>query len=209
MTKRKFTKSNVNETVELVYNYITTYVKENGISPTIRDLCEGTGIKSTSTIHAHLKRLTEAGRIDMGAGKRRALIVTEFEQQRVDQIPLVGKVTAGVPILAHENIESHLPVPAAFYPDSEQMFALEIKGDSMVGAGILDGDYVFVKKQSDARQGEIIVALIEDEATVKTLHRDQGRIVLKPENPNYKLIPFDSEGCQILGVVRGVWRARV
>lgn len=209
MAKRKFTKANVEDTVELVYDYITSFVRENGFSPTVRDLCKGTGIKSTSTIHAHLKRLRESGRIDMEPGKRRALTVTEFENQRVDHIPLVGKVSAGAPILAHENIDSYLPVPAAFYQNPEQMFALKISGDSMIGAGILDGDYVFVKKQSMADFGDIIVALIGDEATVKTLHRDQGRTVLRAENPRYKMIPFDEEGCLILGVVRGVWRSRV
>lgn len=209
MTKRQFTKANVEDTVELVYDYIMSYIKENGFSPTVRDLCKGTGIRSTSTIHAHLKRLRDSGRIEMESGKRRALTLTEFEQQRVDHIPLVGSVTAGAPILAHENIDRYLPVPAAFYPDPEQMFALEIKGDSMIGAGILHGDYVFVKKQSVADFGDIIVALIDDEATVKTLYREQGRTVLKPENPRYKSIPFDQEGCLILGVVRGVWRSSV
>ncbi|HHU12979.1 MAG TPA: transcriptional repressor LexA [Clostridiaceae bacterium] len=209
MTKRKFTKANVDDTVELVYNYITEYIKTNGFSPTVRDLCKGTGIRSTSTIHAHLKRLRDSGRIDMEAGKRRALTIAAFEQQKVDHIPLVGRVAAGVPILAEENIDSYLPVPAAFYTEPEHMFALEITGDSMIGAGILNGDYVFVKKQAGADYGDIVVALIDDEATVKTLAREQGRTVLKPENPSYKTIPFDQEGCLILGVVRGVWRAHV
>lgn len=209
MATHKFTKANVEDTVELVYDYITSFVRENGFSPTVRDLCKGTGIKSTSTIHSHLKRLRDSGRIDMEPGKRRALSITEFENQRVDHIPLVGNVTAGAPILADENIDSYLPVPAAFYQNPEQMFALKIIGDSMIGAGILDGDFVFVKKQSAANFGDIIVALIDDEATVKTLHKEQGRTVLKAENPRYKHIPFDHEGCRILGVVRGVWRSRV
>jgi repressor LexA len=207
--RQRFTKANVEDTRELVYDYIVEFINENGFAPSIREMCEGTGIRSTSTIHSHLKRLQEEGRLTVGRGKRRALTVTELEQKRVDHVPLVGRVTAGAPILADENIERSLPIVADYYRDAEKMFALTVKGDSMVGAAILDGDIVFVREQPVADFGDIIVALIDDEATVKTFHRHEGKIVLKPENPTYDMIAFDKEGCRILGVVVGIWRPNV
>lgn len=206
--KYRFTRANVNETANKVYNYIVDYIVENGYSPSVRDICKGVGVKSTSTVHNHLNRLQNDGRITYSDGKRRAIVVPELEadnSSNVRNAPLIGRVTAGTPILATQNIERNIPIPDYFdkYPD---MYALEVKGDSMEEAAIMDGDIVFVQKQNVAKQGEIVVALIDDEATVKVFSKINGRPYLLPKNSAYSPIPFDYEGCLILGIVRGVLR---
>lgn len=207
MATYRFTRANVDDTVNMIYDYIVVYIKNEGYPPAVRDICNGVGIKSTSTIHGHLKRLQETGRIEYTAGKRRAITVPSLEGERSVSLPVVGQVTAGVPILAEQNIERNLPFPADFFSNDGDVFALKVRGDSMINAAILDGDYVIVKKQSTANTGDIIVALVEDEATVKTLANIEGQIVLQPENPAYDTIPFDRPGCQVLGKVCGVFRA--
>jgi repressor LexA len=206
MATYRFTRANVDDTVNLVYDYIVDYIKKEGYPPAVRDICNGIGIKSTSTIHGHLKRLQETGRIEYTAGKRRAITVPSLEGERSISLPVIGQVTAGVPILAEQNIERNLPFPADFFSNDGDVFALKVRGDSMINAAILDGDYVIVKRQSTANTGDIIVALVEDEATVKTLANIKGQIVLQPENPAYDIIPFDRPGCQVLGKVCGVFR---
>ncbi|NCC48408.1 MAG: transcriptional repressor LexA [Clostridia bacterium] len=193
----------------MIYDFIVEYIQREGYPPAVRDICNGVGIKSTSTIHGHLKRLQESGRIEYTAGKRRAITVPEVEGNRVIALPVIGQVTAGVPILAQENIERTLPLPAEYFSDDGDVFALKIRGDSMIGAAILDGDYVIVRKQSTATPGDIIVALIGDEATVKTLANENGKMFLQPENPAYEPIPFDHADCQVLGKVCGVFRTGV
>ena len=206
MSTYRFTRSNVDDTVNQIYDFIVDYIRREGYPPAVRDICVGVGIRSTSTIHGHLKRLQQAGRIDYSAGKRRAITIPGFESDRVVNLPLVGTVTAGVPILASQNIERTLPFSADFFDDNGNVFALRVRGDSMIGAAILDGDYVIVKKQQAASMGDIVVALIEDEATVKTLANQNGQVILRPENPSYQPIPFDKSECQILGKVCGVFR---
>jgi len=206
MTTYPFTRSNVDDTVNRVYEYIVEYIRDKGFPPAVRDICAGVGIRSTSTIHSHLQRLQQQGKIVYSSGKRRAITVPEQESNRVISLPLVGEVTAGMPIFAQENIERFFPFSADFLPDDRDMFVLKVKGDSMVGAAILDGDYVIVRKQSNARTGDIIVALVGDEATVKKLANVDGQIVLQPQNPAYPLIPFDKPDCQILGKVCGLYR---
>ena len=207
MTTYPFTRSNVDQTVNMIYDFIVEYIRDNGYPPAVRDICTGVGIKSTSTIHSHLQRLQQHGKIVYSAGKRRAISIPEIESERVVHLPLIGEVTAGVPILAHENIDRLLPFPADFLPADSDVFVLKVKGDSMINAAILDGDLVFVRKQSNARTGDIVVALIGDEATVKKLANIDGRIVLQPQNPAYPLIPFDQPDCQILGKVVGLFRS--
>lgn len=209
MATYRFTRANVENTVNMIYDFIVEYIQREGYPPAVRDICNGVGIKSTSTIHGHLKRLQESGRIEYTAGKRRAITVPEVEGNRVIALPVIGQVTAGVPILAQENIERTLPLPAEYFSDDGDVFALKIRGDSMIGAAILDGDYVIVRKQSTATPGDIIVALIGDEATVKTLANENGKIFLQPENPAYEPIPFDHADCQVLGKVCGVFRTGV
>ncbi|NLJ70178.1 MAG: transcriptional repressor LexA [Clostridiaceae bacterium] len=208
--KYRFTRANVDQTSDKIYQFIVKYITENTYSPSVRDICRGVGIKSTSTIHNHLNRLQDEGRITYSDGKRRAIVVPELTELNTDirQAPLIGKVTAGSPILAVENIERNIPIPDYFdrYPN---MYALEVKGDSMIDAAIMDGDIVFVDKQNSANPGDIVVALIEDEATVKTFKIIDNKPFLIPENSAYKPIPFDREGCRILGIVRGVLRVSI
>ena len=206
MNKHPFTRATVEQTVELVYSFLVDYIRKNGYPPSIRDICKGVGIKSTSTVHNHLKRLCALGRIEMKPGKRRAISVPALEQGSERKIPLIGRVTAGLPILASQNIERELSVPAGYFPDSDDMFALSVSGDSMRDAHILDGDIVFVRKQPTAELGQIVVALLDTEATVKRLVSENNHIYLKPENSAYSLIPFEDESYRILGIVRGVFR---
>lgn len=201
-----FTRANVDDTANLIYDFIVAYIREKGYPPAVRDICAGVGIRSTSTIHGHLKRLHEAGRINYSSGKRRAITIPEHQEERPLYLPVVGQVTAGIPILAEENIERTLPFPSGFFSESEDVFALRIKGDSMIGAAILNNDYVIVRRQSSADPGDIIVALVGNEATVKTLANVDGQMMLMPENPAYKPIPFNTEECQVLGKVCGIFR---
>ncbi len=206
MSDRRFTRSNIDETIDLVYRYITGYIDQNGYPPSVRDICQGVGIHSTSTIHGHLKRLNDSGRIEYTAGKRRAITIPARQNAPVVNMPVVGTVAAGIPLLAEQNIERVLPFPAEFLGKAEDTFALKVRGDSMIDAAILDGDYVLVRRQQGAEYGEIVVALLEDEATVKTLVKEKGRIFLRPENSAYRPIPFEGENCRILGKVVGVFR---
>jgi repressor LexA len=206
MSTYRFTRSNVDDTVNQIYSFIVDYIRHEGFPPAVRDICAGIGIKSTSTIHGHLKRLQQSGRIEYSTGKRRAITIPESASSRVIQLPVVGQITAGVPILAEQNIERMLPFPAGFFSDDGDVFALKVRGSSMIGAAILDGDFVIVRRQNAANPGEIIVALVDDEATVKTLAQIDGKAVLKPENPAFSPIPFDRADCRILGKVCGVFR---
>ena len=204
--KNRFTRSNLDQTIELIYEYIVDHIRSEGYPPSVREICAGVGIKSTSTIHSHLKRLQDLGRIEYTPGKRRAIIVPNLQQERVTNLPVLGTITAGLPILAEENIERTLPFSADLFTNGEH-FVLKVRGDSMMNAHILSGDYVIVKRQNAAALGQIIVARIGDEATVKTLVSLDGKMTLRPENPAFSPIPFDQEDCQILGVVTGLFRS--
>ncbi len=203
--KNRFTRSNLDQTVELIYEYIVDHIRADGYPPSVREICSGVGIKSTSTIHSHLKRLQDLGRIEYTPGKRRAIIVPSLQQENVTNLPVLGTITAGIPILAEENIERTLPFSSELFTNGEH-FVLKVRGDSMINAHILSGDYVIVRRQNAAALGQIIVGRIGDEATVKTLVSEDGRMFLRPENPAYSPIPFDHEDCQILGVVTGLFR---
>jgi len=204
--KNRFTRSNLDQTVELIYDYIVFHIRKEGYPPSVREICSGVGIKSTSTIHSHLKRLQDMGRIEYTPGKRRAIIVPDLQQENTINLPVLGTITAGIPILAEENIERTLPFSSDLFSSGEH-FVLKVRGDSMVNAHILHGDYVIVKRQNAAALGQIIVARIGDEATVKTLSAQDGRMYLRPENPAFSPIPFDHEDCQILGIVTGLFRS--
>lgn len=220
-TKREFTRATVDNTLNKIYDYIITFMNEEGYPPSVRDICQGTGIKSTSTVHSHLKRLQTSGKLDYAAGRRRAISINDagttrheigskqdyYGNESIILMPLVGTITAGAPILAQENIERTLPFSADFFSGKGDVFVLKVRGDSMINAAILDGDYVIIQKQNTARVGDYVVALIEDEATVKTLVKVDGKPFLKPENPKYDLIPFYKENCQILGKVIGIFRS--
>ena len=186
-----------------IYDYIISFSAEHGYPPSVREIGAYVGLKSPSTVHFHLKGLESAGLIHKAEGKTRSITVNASEAEAPeDKVPVVGSVAAGSPILAQECIEDYLTFDTDGRPG--EYFALRVRGESMKYAGILPGDLVVVHQQSDARSGEIVVALFEDEATVKTLRRKDGQVWLMPENPDYD--PIDGEGCAILGKVTAVVR---
>ena len=185
-----------------IYDYILSFAQENGYPPSVREIAQHVGLKSPSTVHFHLKGLREAGLISQAEGKTRAITITDGCHNRRDQVPLVGSVAAGSPILAEECIEDYLTFDTQGL--SGEHFALRVLGESMLYAGILPGDLVVVHRQQEARNGEIVVALLEDEATVKTLRRKDGHTWLLPENPDYE--PIDGDRAEILGKVVAVVR---
>lgn len=189
-----------------ILDFLKEEISKKGYPPSVREICSAVGLKSTSTVHGHLERLEKRGLIRRDATKPRAIeILNEnIYQKEIINIPIVGSVAAGQPILAVENIEDRFPLPADFFNSNKNMFMLEVKGDSMIGKGILNGDYLIVEQQQTAKNGEIVVALIEDSATVKTFYKEQDCIRLQPENPDMEPIIVDS--CQILGKVIGVFR---
>ncbi len=183
---------------------IYDYLKEKaqyGIPPSVREICAATGLKSTSTVHAHLRTLEELGYISRQAGLNRSIRIEGTEDSM--QVPIVGRVTAGMPILAVEEIQGYLPYSAR-HAAGKELFALHVDGMSMKNAGILDGDYVIAEKTPTADDGEIVVAMIEDEATVKRLYREKDYIRLQPENPDFD--PICSRDVMILGKVVAVLR---
>ena len=184
-----------------IYDYIVTCVREQGYPPSVREIGEAVGLKSPSTVHFHLKHLEEAGVIEKGAGKGRAITLTTPPMPQ-DKVPVVGNVAAGSPILAEECIEDYLTFDTG--GRSEEYFALRVRGESMINAGILPGDLVVVRRQPTANNGEIVVALLEDEATVKRFSQKNGRVWLLPENDAYS--PIDGTYAQILGKVAAVVR---
>ncbi len=185
-----------------IYDFICDFTQDHGYPPSVREIGQAVGLKSPSTVHFHLKGLENAGVLTKAAGKTRAMTLTEESVPRRDRIPLVGNVAAGAPILAEECVEEYLTYDTGGL--SGEHFALTVRGESMLGAGILPGDLVVVHQQEDARNGDIVVALFEDEATVKTLSRKNGHTWLLPENPAYD--PIDGDHAKILGKVTAVIR---
>ena len=179
---------------EKIMEFLREFTAQNGYAPSIREIMQAVGLQSTATVHYHLKSLNESGEISIDGGKNRAISVVQTKG-----VPIIGVVTAGQPILAVENIEGYIP-----WEQDEECFALRVRGDSMIEAGIFDGDKVIVRPQQTADHGQIVVALLEDEATVKRLHRKDGEIWLMPENPAYQ--PINGTEAQILGIVRAVIR---
>lgn len=183
---------------------IYEFLKERmsyGVPPSVREICAATGLRSTSTVHAHLKTLENAGYITREAGLNRAIRLEG--QKPIAQVPIMGKVTAGLPILAIEEISGYIPFASQQHSDKE-LFALEVHGESMKNAGILSGDYVVAEKTPIAEDGQIVVAMLEDEATVKTFYREPDGIRLQPENPDFD--PIFSTEVSILGRVVAVVR---
>ena len=203
-----------NKSIERVYDYICDYIRVNQISPSVRDICAGVGLKSTASVHTYLKELDNEGRIEYRPGLRRAIIIKQYDEEPAPKVTqlndcrpvyCVGKITAGVPILATEDYSDRFFVSKSVIGDSE-CFMLKVKGNSMINAHILDGDYILVRKQNFCDEGDIIAALIDDEATVKRFGKKNGNPYLFPENDNYSPIPFNKEGCKILGKVVGLHR---
>ncbi|MTI96595.1 MAG: transcriptional repressor LexA [Firmicutes bacterium] len=192
-----------------IYDFIKSEVLKKGYPPSVREIGEAVGLRSSSTVHAHLEKLEAKGYIRRDATKPRAIEITDpdFNQPTATTmvaLPLVGRVTAGEPILAQENVDEYVDVPAGFIKQGSAQFVLKVQGDSMMNAGILDGDMVVVRQQNTADNGEIIVALLEDEATVKRLFIERDHYRLQPENPAYEPILTDS--LTVLGKVTAVFR---
>jgi len=190
-----------------ILNYIKEEILKRGYPPAVREICEAVNLKSTSSVHSHLETLEKNGYIRRDPTKPRAIEICDdsFQMVRTEMVslPVLGQVAAGQPILAEENIENYFTVPAEFVPRGDS-FILNVKGDSMINAGIFSGDQVFVNACNTARNGEIIVALIDDSATVKTYYKENGYIRLQPENDD--MDPIIVDDCQILGKVFGVFR---
>lgn len=167
---------------EKILSYIQSVIRERGYAPSVREIGEAVGLRSTSTVHGHLTRLEKKGLLHRDAMKPRAMGIVDDESiDDVCRIPVIGRVAAGVPILAEENAEAILPLPSDFVGEGE-LFILRVRGESMINAGILNDDYIVVRKQPDARNGEIVVALVDDDATVKRFYKENGHFRLQPEN---------------------------
>ncbi len=190
-----------------ILEFIKQAILEKGYPPAVREICEAVDLKSTSSVHAHLSTLEKNGYIRRDPTKPRAIEICDdtFQMVRTEMVslPVIGTVAAGQPILAEENIESYFPVPAEILPQGES-FILKVKGDSMINVGIYSGDQIFVQSCNTARNGDTVVALIDDSATVKTFYKENGYIRLQPENDSME--PIIVEDCQILGKVYGVFR---
>lgn len=190
-----------------ILEFMKSEILNKGYPPTVRDICEAVHLKSTSSVHSHLETLEKNGYIRRDPTKPRAIEIIDdnfnLTRREMVNVPLVGKVAAGEPILATENIEAYFPIPAEFMPNAES-FMLRVKGESMINAGIFDGDNILVQKQDTARNGDMVVALVDDSATVKTFYKEDGHIRLQPENDT--MDPIIVPDCTILGKVFGVFR---
>ncbi|WP_346910749.1 transcriptional repressor LexA [Faecalicatena orotica] len=190
-----------------ILEYIKSQILERGFPPAVREICEAVSLKSTSSVHSHLETLEKNGYIRRDPTKPRAIEILDdtfnLTRREVVNVPLIGRVAAGEPLLAQENIENYFPIPMEFMPN-KQTFLLTVKGESMINAGILDGDMVLVEQAQTADNGDMVVALIEDGATVKTFYREEGVCRLLPEN-DY-MDPIIVKDVSILGKVIGVFR---
>lgn len=190
-----------------ILEYIKQEIQKKGYPPAVREICEAVHLKSTSSVHSHLETLEKNGYIRRDPTKPRAIEIMDdtfnLTRREVVNVPMVGRVAAGEPILATENVENYFPIPAEFMPN-EKTFMLKVKGESMINAGIFDGDNILVKQQSTASNGDMVVALVEDSATVKTFYKEEGHYRLQPENDT--MDPIIVEQVDILGKVFGVFR---
>ena len=210
-------KEELNKREKTILKFIEKQIMTDGYPPSVREIGQAVGLSSTATVHGYLERLEKKGYIKKKDKKGRTLRLLKgstgetkktsskdfYTQKELVEVPVVGKITAGMPILAVENVTDTFPIPIDFVGNSE-CFMLTVRGESMIEAGILDGDYILVKKQSNASNGEIVVALIEDEATVKTFYKEKDHIRLQPENST--MDPIIVPTCEILGKVAGVFR---
>lgn len=191
-----------------ILEYIKEEILKRGYPPAVREICNAVGLSSTSSVHAHLETLEKNGYIRRDPTKPRAIEICDdnFQMVRTEMvsIPVIGQVAAGTPILAEQNIDSYFPVPADMVPSGEPSFCLKVKGDSMINAGIFSGDQIFVQSCNTAKNGDTVVALIDDSATVKTFYKEKDHIRLQPENDT--MDPIIVDDCQILGKVFGVFR---
>ena len=190
-----------------ILEYIKQEILNKGYPPAVREICEAVHLKSTSSVHSHLETLEKNGYIRRDPTKPRAIEIIDdnfnLTRREVVNVPIIGQVAAGQPLLAVENIENYFPIPTEFMPNAET-FMLKVKGDSMINAGIFNGDKILVQKQSDAQNGDIVVVLVDDSATVKTFYKEDGHFRLQPENDT--MDPIIVNECSILGKVFGIMR---
>jgi repressor LexA len=200
-------KETISKKQQEILDYIKDEILRKGYPPTVREICETVNLKSTSSVHSHLETLEKNGYIKRDPTKPRAIEICDdnFQMVRTEMIslPVIGNVAAGQPIFAEENIQDYFPVPADVVPKGES-FILNVRGDSMINAGIFYGDRIFVHSCNSARNGDMVVALVDDSATVKTFYKEDGHIRLQPENDS--MDPIIVDDCQILGTVFGVFR---
>ena len=190
-----------------ILEYIKDEILHKGYPPAVREICQAVNLKSTSSVHSHLETLEKNGYIRRDPTKPRAIEIMDdtfnLNRREMVNVPILGNVAAGEPLFAEENIEDYFPIPAEMVPNSE-VFMLHVRGESMINVGILGGDNVLVQQQSTAKDGEMVVALVEDSATVKTFYKEDGYIRLQPENDTME--PIIVPDCQILGKVFGIFR---
>ena len=189
-----------------IYNFMKDQIQLKGYPPSVREICEAVGLKSTSTVHGHLERLEKKGYIRRDPTKPRAieLLKDSVTRKELIDIPIIGKITAGKPILAVENVEDTFTIPLNFTKPKNELFMLKVSGSSMIEAGILDGDLAIIEKVNTCNNGDIVVALIENEATIKRFFKEKGFIRLQPENST--MSPIIVEDCSILGILVGIYR---
>lgn len=188
-----------------IYEYIKDYVRDKGYPPSVREICSAVNLSSTSTVHGHLAKLEKNGLIKRDPTKPRTIEIVEKEEKKeMINIPVLGTITAGVPILAVENIEDTFPLPLDYIRSNKELFMLKIKGDSMIEAGIMNKDLVIIEKTNHAENGTIVAALIDNEATLKRFYKEKDHIRLQPENSSMSPIIVDS--CTILGKLVGLYR---
>ena len=197
----------ITEKQSQILEYIKSEILNKGYPPSVRDICQAVILKSTSSVHSHLETLEKNGYIRRDPTKPRTIEIIDdnfnLVRREVVNVPMVGTVAAGQPILAIENIDNYFPIPSEYMPN-EETFMLKVKGESMINAGILDGDNILVKRQNTAKNGDMVVALVEDSATVKTFYKENGHIRLQPEN-DY-MDPIILPNVEIIGKVFGVFR---
>lgn len=194
------------DTQQRILDYIENYIEVNGYPPSVREIGQAVELKSTSTVHGHLNRLEKKGLLHREAMKPRTIDITREDKPQMQKLPILGKVAAGTPILAEENAEGFVPLPETIVGRGEH-FVLEIRGESMITAGIMNGDFVVVKRQQTAQNGDIVIAMIDDEATCKRYFKEPDRIRLQPENP--RMQPFYARSVTIVGKVTAVYRSYV
>ena len=207
--------SNLTDKQIAILEFIKSEISKKGYPPAVREICDAVNLRSTSTVHSHLNKLEKLGYIRKDPTKPRAIEVLDKARddddviglhQEMINLPLIGQITAGEPIFAEQNIEEYIPLPASLVSGKDN-FVLRVKGDSMVNAGILNGDYVVVDKKNTATNGQMVAALVENEkATVKTFYKEDGKIRLQPENDFMEPFIFEDAQVQIIGIVTGVFR---
>lgn len=194
-----------------ILEYLKSQIINKGYPPAVREICEAVHLKSTSSVHSHLETLEKNGYIRRDPTKPRAIEIMDdsfnMVRKEIVNIPVVGRVAAGSPLLAVENIESYFPVPAELIPAGKETFMLTVKGESMINAGIYDKDLLIVQKQETAHNGDIVVALIDDSATVKTFYKEEGHYRLQPENDTME--PIIADDVQVLGKVISLFRPKI